>query len=117
MKVLIVDDNAGTRNMIKIILEKTGHEVVAEAADGESALKAFREKQPEVVLLDIIMPGKSGVEVLEDILNIDKAAKVIMVTAVEQDEINRQLLTMGAAAIIYKPFAYTDFGNAFKMLK
>ena len=117
MKVLIVDDNAGTRSMIKIVMEKTGHEVVGEAWDGESALKAFTDLRPEVVLLDVIMPGKSGVEVLEAIRAIDKAAKVIMVTAIDQDEINSQLLSKGASAIIYKPFGYNDFEKTFKLLK
>ena len=117
MKVLIVDDNSGTRSMIKIILERTGHQVVGEAADGASALKAFASLRPDVVLLDIIMPGMSGVEVLEDIRKIDKAAKVVMVTAVDQDELNAQLLSKGAAGIIYKPFSYDDFEKIFKRLK
>ena len=117
MKVLIVDDNAGTRSMIKIILEKTGHQVVGEAGDGESALKAFSDLRPEVVLLDIIMPGKSGLEVLEDIKKIDETAKVIMVTSVDQDEINSRLMGIGAAGVIYKPFSFDDFERAFKRLK
>ncbi|OIO05121.1 MAG: hypothetical protein COX65_05370 [Elusimicrobia bacterium CG_4_10_14_0_2_um_filter_56_8] len=116
MKVLIVDDNSGTRSMIKIILERTGHDVVGEAGDGESALKAFSELRPDVVLLDIIMPGKSGLEVLEAIRKINPSAKVIMVTAVEQDEINSQILSKGAAAIIYKPFSFDDFEKAFRRL-
>ena len=114
MKVLIVDDNFGTRAMLKIILEKTGHEVVGEAGDGDSALKAFVELRPEVVLLDIIMPGKSGVEVLGEIRKINPVAKVIMVTAVEQDAVNAELTARGAAGIIYKPFSIDDFSKAFK---
>lgn len=116
MKVLIVDDNAGTRSMMSIILKRTGHEVVGEAGDGESAVKAFKELKPDVVLLDIIMPGKSGVEVLGEIRALDPAAKVIMVTAVEQDIINSELQGKGAAAIIYKPFSFDDFEKAFKKL-
>jgi len=113
MKVLIVDDNAEIRSLIRTILEHKGHTVAGEAEDGPGALKAFTELRPEAVLLDIIMPGMSGVEVLEDILEIEPEAKVIMVTAVEQDRINRQLLIMGAAGIIYKPFGPDDFEKAF----
>jgi len=113
MKVLIVDDNAEIRSLIRAILENKGHTVAGEAEDGAGALKAFRALRPEVVLLDIIMPGKSGVEVLEDILKIDPAARVIMVTAVEQDLINRRLLLLGAAGIIYKPFSPGDFEKSF----
>jgi two-component system chemotaxis response regulator CheY len=116
MKVLIVDDNAGTRSMIKIILERTGHKVVGEAGDGDSAIKAFSELRPEVVFLDIIMPGKSGIEVLVEIRKIDPVAKVVLVTAVEQDEVSKDLFSKGATAIIYKPFGFHDFEKVLKRL-
>lgn len=117
MKILIVDDNESTREMVRNILQRTGHEVVGEAEDGESALTAFKELRPELVLLDIIMPGKSGLEVLGEIRAIDPAAKVVMLTAVDQDDVNDQLARSGASAIIYKPFSYDDFEKAFKRLK
>ncbi len=113
MKVLIVDDSAETRNLIKVILENKGHEVVGEAEDGAGALKAFAELRPEVVLLDIIMPGMSGVGVLTEIRKLDAVVKVIMVTAVEQDSINRQLHLIGADGVIYKPFSAYDFEKTF----
>jgi len=116
MKILIVDDNASTREMVRLILQRTGHEVAGEADNGESALKAFKELRPDLVLLDIIMPGKSGLEVLGEIRAIDPAAKVIMLTAVDQDEVNAQLASKGAAGIIYKPFSYDDFEKAFKKI-
>ncbi|MDD2805589.1 MAG: response regulator [Elusimicrobiales bacterium] len=114
MKILIVDDNADVRALIRVILEHRGHAVVGEAGDGAAGLKAFAELRPDVVLLDIIMPGKSGLEVLEQIRELDPAAKVIMVTAVEQDGINRRLLLLGAAGIIYKPFKEEDFDKALR---
>lgn len=117
MKILIVDDNENTREMVRQILQRTGHEVVGEAEDGEGALKAFKDLRPEIVLLDIIMPGKSGLEVLREIRAIDPAAKVVMLTAVDQDEVNDQLSKSGASAIIYKPFSYDDFEKAFSRLK
>lgn len=113
MNVLIVDDNADTRSLIRAILEKNGHTVAGEAEDGPGALKAFAELRPDVVLLDIIMPGKSGVEVLEEIRKLDPEANVIMVTAVEQDKINRRLLLIGADGIIYKPFSTDNFEKSF----
>ncbi len=113
MKVLIVDDSADIRSLIRVILESKGHTVAGEAEDGPSALKAFAELRPELVLLDIIMPGMSGVEVLEGIRKLDPEARVIMVTAVEQDRVNRRLLLLGASGIIYKPFAPGDFEKAF----
>ncbi len=116
MKVMIVDDNAGTRAMIRVILERSGHTVLGEAGDGDSAVKVFAELRPEVVLLDIIMPGKSGVEVLKEIRAIDPAAKVVLVTAIEQDEVNKDLFRNGASAVIYKPFAPDEFDKVLKRI-
>ncbi|MDA8130084.1 MAG: response regulator [Elusimicrobia bacterium] len=113
MKVLIVDDNEDIRGLIRAILESKGHTVAGEADDGEKAVKAFRELKPDAVLLDIIMPGKSGVDVLGELRAMDQSAKIIMVTAVEQDEVNRRLLLIGASGIIYKPFSASDFDQYF----
>ena len=86
MKILIADDNAGIREMLKLVLQSLGHEVVGEADNGEAAIKAFRELRPEVVMLDIIMPGKTGLAALDEIRALDPAAKVVMLTAVDQDD-------------------------------
>ncbi|MDA8130109.1 MAG: response regulator [Elusimicrobia bacterium] len=116
MKVLIVDDNEDIRGLIRAILESKGHTVAGEADDGDKAVKAFRELKPDAVLLDIIMPGKSGVDVLEELRALDQSVKIIMVTAVEQDEVNRRLLLIGASGIIYKPFSAADFDQYFAPL-
>jgi len=114
MKVLLVDDNLMTRRMIGDFLGEIGHEVVGEAGDGDSAIKIFSELRPQAVLLDIIMPGRSGVEVLEEMHKLDQAAKIIMITAVEQDGVDKQLLELGATAILHKPFSYGEFKELIK---
>ncbi|PIU19540.1 MAG: two-component system response regulator [Elusimicrobia bacterium CG08_land_8_20_14_0_20_59_10] len=114
MKVLIVDDNLMTRRMISDFLGEMGHEVVGEAGDGDSALKAFAVQHPELVLLDIIMPGISGVEVLEKMRKLDPAARIVMITAVEQEGIEKQLHKLGVTAILYKPFSYGEFKETIK---
>lgn len=116
MKVLIVDDNDGIREMVRLVLRSLGHEVVGEAADGEAALKAFRELRPEAVLLDMIMPGKTGLDVLDEIRAMDASVKVIMLTAVDQDDVNTRIAGKGAA-IVYKPFSCADIEKAFKRLE
>lgn len=116
MRVLLVEDNALTRFTIKSLLDKLGHEVVAEAEDGPSAVKFFRELKPDVVFLDLILPGKSGVEILEDLRAVDPAARVVVVTAVEQDEIDRRLADKGVSAILRKPFSFEDFKTLMKDL-
>lgn len=116
MKVLIVNDNVLTRTMIKDVLEEMRHQVVGEAGDGNEAVAAFRELSPDLVLLDLIMPGKTGLEALEEIKAIAPAAKVVMVTAVQQDEINKQLFEKGATAILHKPFSYGELEEVLKKI-
>ncbi|OGR96094.1 MAG: hypothetical protein A2016_09295 [Elusimicrobia bacterium GWF2_62_30] len=116
MKVLLVEDNALTRYTIKALLNKLGHEVVAEAEDGAAAVKCFKEFKPDVVFLDLILPGRSGVEVLEDLRIADPAARVVVITAVEQEEIDRRLADKGIHAILRKPFSFEDFKTLMKGL-
>jgi two-component system chemotaxis response regulator CheY len=112
MKVLIVDDNEIMRCTLNALLVELGHEVVGEAEDAVSALKAYTELKPEVVFLDLVMPGRSGVEILADLRKLDPKAKVVIITAVEQDELDRKLSDKGVAAIIRKPFSYEEFKEA-----
>jgi two-component system chemotaxis response regulator CheY len=109
MKVLIVEDNDLTRYTIKSLLLKMGHEVAGEAGDADAAIKAYVLLKPDVVFLDLVLPGKSGVEILEEIRAIDPKARVVVITAVEQDEIDRGLSDKGVAAVIRKPFSYEEF--------
>lgn len=117
MNVLIVDDNQMTRLMMGDFLKEMHHKVVGEAGDGDSALKAFVELRPEAVLLDIIMPGRSGVEVLEELRKLDPAVKIIMITAVEQEGVDKKLFELGATAILHKPFSYGEFKETIKCLE
>ena len=109
MKVLIVDDNELMRSTIGALLTEMGHEVVGEAEEATGALESFSALKPELVFLDLVMPGKSGVEILGEIRAIDPKAKVVIVTAVEQTGIDKNLLKQGATAIIRKPFSYEEF--------
>ena len=112
MKVLIIDDNALTRYTIKTLLLKLDHEVVGEAEDGDEALKVYAAVKPDVVFLDLILPGKSGAEILDDILKLDPGAKVVIITAVEQEELDRKLANRGISGVIRKPFSYEEFKAA-----
>lgn len=116
MKVLIVDDNVLTRDMIKDILQEMSHQVVGEAENGDEAIKAYKELNPELVLLDLIMPGKTGMEVLVELRLINPQAKVVMCTAVQQDEINKQLFEKGATAILHKPFSYGELEEVLRQV-
>jgi len=116
MRVLIADDNGMMREVQRMFLEQARHEVVAEAADGAEAVKFFTEHRPDLVLLDLVMPGTTGLEALEKIRALDPAAKVIMVTAIEQDAMDKKILGLGAAAILRKPFSSEELEAAMQRL-
>ena len=116
MKVLVVDDNVMTRSMIKDLLTEMGHLVVGEAGDGDEAARLFKELRPELVLLDLIMPGRNGLDVLPELRAADPAAKIVMVTAVQQDTINKELLEKGASGILHKPFMYDELEALLKQM-
>lgn len=109
VKILVVDDAVFMRTLIRRILEGAGYTHILEAPDGEKALCMYREYSPALVLLDITMPGKSGIEVLEDIVDCDAEARVIMCSAIGQDAIIRKALELGARDFIVKPFKEDEF--------
>lgn len=110
MKFLIVDDNLSTRLTIKIALEKMGHIVSGEAESYEDALNKMLNGDYDIVLLDLLMPGGSGVDVLKKIGT--KRKKVIAVTALEQDGIDKELIKLGVCYILRKPFSYDELKKA-----
>lgn len=103
-RVLLVDDAMFIRNSLKIILEKNGYEVVGQADDGLQAIKLFETLKPDLVTMDVTMPNMDGLEALQAIRRLDKAAKVVMITAMGKEEIVRQAIMEGATNFIVKPF-------------
>ena len=108
-RVLIVDDAGFMRMMLKDILQKANHQVVAEAPTGEDAVDIYKKlhkenQQPDIVLLDITMPGISGIDVLREILKINKQAVVIMCSAMNGKMQVIEALEQGAKHFIAKPF-------------
>ncbi len=102
-KALVVDDEPRIRNLLKRFLRSRGFKVVT-ARRGTEALTLFQTERPDVVLLDIIMPGMGGIEVLRRILHTTPRARVIMLTAVQDEEIGKAALRIGARDYIIKPF-------------
>ncbi|MDH5716135.1 MAG: response regulator [Spirochaetia bacterium] len=103
-RILLVDDLAFIKIVEKDILEKNGHEVVADAANGSDAIRLFKETRPDMVIMDITMPGVNGLEALNKILEIDPSAKVIMCSALGQQNLIMQAIESGAKDFIVKPF-------------
>src|SRR5690606_37532922 len=103
-RILIVDDAAFMRMMIKDILEKNGYEVVGEAQDGAQAVEKFKELRPDLVTMDITMPEMDGIAALKKIREIDANAKVIMCSAMGQQAMVIDAIQAGAKDFIVKPF-------------
>ncbi|MDY0322441.1 MAG: response regulator [Candidatus Carbobacillus sp.] len=103
-RVLVVDDAAFMRMMIKDILSKNGYEVVGEASDGAQAVEKYKELQPDLVTLDITMPEMDGIAALKQIRTIDPQAKVIMCSAMGQQAMVIEAIQAGAKDFIVKPF-------------
>jgi len=101
-KILIVDDEPNIAKAIKYILEKEGYEVI-EAASGAEALVKAKQFQPSLVLLDMMMPGLSGLETLKCIKTLYKDISVVMVTAVRDEKEARETMVAGAYDYITKP--------------
>lgn len=103
--ILIVDDASFMRTTIKKILEAEGLAVAGEAGSGTEAIQKYRELQPDAVMLDITMPGMSGVEATKRIKEFDENAKIIICSAMGQQTMVAQALQNGAKDFIVKPFA------------
>ncbi|MBZ9636038.1 response regulator [Clostridium sp. FP1] len=103
-RVLIVDDAAFMRMMVKDILEKNGFEVVGEASNGLKAVELYKAEKPDVVTMDITMPDMDGIEAVKEIKIFDPAAKIIMCSAMGQQSMVMDAIRAGAKDFIVKPF-------------
>lgn len=103
-KVLIVDDAAFMRMMIKDILEKNGFEITGEASNGLKAVELYKKERPDVVTMDITMPDMDGIEAVKAIKEFDPTAKVIMCSAMGQQTMVMDAIKAGAKDFIVKPF-------------
>lgn len=112
MKIFIVEDNSLTRFTIRTAVEKLGHVAVGEAENFAEAMSKLKSTEADILLLDVILPDKSGLEVLREFKKINGNTKVIVVTALEQDSLDEELLREGAACILRKPFSVDELEKA-----
>lgn len=104
-KVLIVDDASFMRTVLKDIVKSNGlASEILEATDGVEGVKAFQQSKPDLVTMDVNMPRADGIQALRAIMKINPAAKVVMVTSVEQKEIVQDAMKLGARDYVVKPF-------------
>ena len=101
-KVMIVDDSLFMRNHLSKLLVKNGYETIS-AENGEQAVITYRQIHPDAVLMDITMPRKDGLQALTEIREYDSRAKVIMLTALDQELAATRAIHVGAKDFLIKP--------------
>lgn len=104
ISVMIVDDELFFRGLLRDILTRAGFAVVAEANNGADAVEMFRQHSPDVVLMDIYMPGRNGIESTRDIVAMNREAKILICSGVGFDQDLDAAMQAGAKGVIYKPF-------------
>jgi two-component system chemotaxis response regulator CheY len=114
-KILVIDDSGLARRNLRRILEGAGHDVV-EAQDGMAALEMYFSEKPEVVLLDLVMSGMYGLDVLKKLRQLDPVARVIVVSADIQTPSRDMAREYGAGAFLSKPVEETDVLGAVNAL-
>src|SRR5260370_10172218 len=102
-RVLIVDNSRLMRAILKELLSELGLDPIGEAVNVKEGIKAYQALQPDLVTLDLIMPGPSGLEMLREIRSKDPQAKILVITESGQGAINQQVIEMGACGILHKP--------------
>ncbi len=103
-RILIVDDAAFIRTMVKDILVPRGFEIVGEATNGNEAVQKYMELKPDLVTMDITMKEKDGLEAAREILKRDPNARIIMVTALGQEKMLLESFKIGVKDFVVKPF-------------
>lgn len=111
--MLAADDDQSILNVLKRFLTSVGFEVIT-AEDGAAALQLARERRPDIVLLDILMPKKDGIEVLKELARDLPKTGVVMITGNEDEDVAKACLNLGAFDYIEKPVNLELLGNILK---
>ncbi len=116
MRLLIVDDSSIMRRIIEKNLKDYDIEIIGTAPDGHKALEIVKESKPDVITLDITMPGMDGLSCLDEIMLVHPKAKVMIITALSDKLTGLRALDKGARGFLYKPVNAEDLANAFDRL-
>jgi len=114
-KILVIDDEQGIRDLLETLLRRKGYDVVL-AANGQKGLEVFRRERPDVVVLDLNMPGMDGLTVLQEIRNLNPSQPVIILTGVGTAEEEQQVRALGVTEYVEKEFSLHRLGDSLKRL-
>ncbi len=105
MKILLSDDSQFMRTILRSMLQKTFPDIeFFEAGTGVQALSLWNEHHPDLLLLDLVMPEKGGIDVLKEIGSVSQMGKIIVVSALGQEKVMEEAKALGASAFLVKPF-------------
>ncbi len=107
IKFLVVDDEPGVVDQVRELLELRNYAVVT-ATSGEKALELVKKENPNIVILDIRMPGITGIDVLKEVKKSYPKTRVIMLTGVEDDATRQMAMSLGASGYLTKPYSYSE---------
>lgn len=116
IRILIVDDEIFFRQVLRDVLDKIGFTVVGEAADGDEAVEKYRALRPHIVIMDIYMPDKNGIDATREMVAFDKNARVLVASASDFDCDTQAALDAGAKAILMKPFVPREVYDAVRKI-
>ena len=114
-KILVIDDEEGIRNLLDTLLRRKGYDVVL-AASGPTGLELFRRERPDVVVLDLKMPGMDGLTVLQQVHSLNPKQPVIVLTGAGTPEREQQVRALGVTEFVEKEFSLHRLGDALKRL-
>src|SRR4249920_685427 len=114
-KILIIDDEQGIRDLLDTLLRRKGYDVVV-AENGREGLKVFRRERPDVVVLDLMMPGMDGLTVLQELRTLDPTKPVIILTGAGTPEAEQQARALGVTEFVEKEFSLHRLGDSLKRL-
>ena len=112
--ILIADDSDAIRLVLQDILSIGNHDVIGEATNGVESVDFYKKLHPDLILLDLAMPQKDGFTVTKEIISYDPKAKIILITASDDEKIIQKCLNQGATSYISKPF---DFNSVLATIK
>lgn len=113
-RFMIVDDSIFQRKTLGKMIVQMGWEVVAEASNGREAVERYPNFRPDLVLMDLVMPEMEGIEAVEKILELDKSARIVVVSSMGYDEIVNKAMSLGAKQFISKPVNLSHAANVIK---
>lgn len=103
-RILIVDDTNYVRRYLREMIEELGHKVIGEAKNGKEAVKMVEELSPDIVIMDIVMPGKNGIDAMKEMKEKKPSLHIILMSAMGQEKLIMDAINAGAKTFIIKPF-------------